>query len=140
MKKWIAVIVLLAFLLSFVGCGQNERLPKMSAGEIVSIEIWSNDPFMKVMLDAEDIRTFVKLYNASEYQGEGTGVGGTPIYGAIISDKDGSEFYINEFNGNADLEVTFLGGPDQFVWCYADNQALLDYMADKLNGAGTLEP
>ena len=66
MKKWIAVIVLLAFLLLFAGCGQNERLPKMSAGEITSIEIWSNDPFMKVMLDAEDIRIFVKQYNRSE--------------------------------------------------------------------------
>ena len=133
MKKWIAFVLVLVVLFSFAGCGNNNPLSEIALKKVASIELWCNDPFTKVELNAEEIETFVKLYNASQYQGEGTGVGGTPVFGATVYYEDGSAFCINEFNGTADLEVTFHSSTKQGAWCYVNNPELLTYMEEKLN-------
>ena len=133
MKKYIAIILAATFLFLCFGCTNKNDFPTISASEVESIHVWAEGTYNEIQLNTHEMKTFIKLYNKSEYKGEGTGNGGTPEWGVFVCYKNGSEMYINEFNGrNLDFELSLHTASGQEAWCYINNQELMKFIQEKV--------
>lgn len=130
MKKLVMLVLSFVLVLSLVSCGGNDEYPKISSRKVEKISLLGTDGIIKDF-SSDEVKTFIKLYNESEFVGNHTeDIGGTtPDYGALIYFEDGSyfqiweciavgrEFEVNAFNSNGEQEACF----------YLNNQEMKDF-------------
>lgn len=130
MRKYIAFVMLFVFLFLCVGCAADENGLEISAKDVASVHVWLLGKSGDIPLDSAEMKTFIQLYNQSQYMGEANGNGGTPEWGVQVSFKNGEVLTINEFNGREDFEVCWHTAVGEKAWCYINNQKLLDYVTE----------
>ena len=131
MKKFFPLILALICVLGFSCCVVKwyKRFPQIDAQRVEKITVWSYTA--RQQLDSDEIDKFIQMYRSSQYNGNGTGEGGTPEFGASVYYIDGSVLHVNDFQTmGRDFEVTLFDATGKReVWCYINNQALLEYLS-----------
>ncbi len=129
-NAFVLTIFMLVTLL--VGCSSSKKEVKLD--DIEYVVLWEQTNNEDYMLNEEDLKEFIKLYNSAAYSGEGTGEGGTAEFGAVIEFKDGSFMRINEFCGSQrTFEITtHKENSERTEWFYAENEKLEKFIVEKL--------
>ena len=138
MKKYIAIILAVTFVFLCIGCSASNDYPQISYAQIESVHVWAQGTYNDMQLNVDEMKTFITLYNQSQYMGEGTGNGGTPEWGVFVCYKNGDELYINEFNGSEDFEISLHTSTGKKAWCYVNNQELINYLQEMVTQLDTL--
>lgn len=128
MKKIFSMLISLILLLSLSACGSSFKHIEIDDVESIDVWIYENDGTHKSRdLTQDEIKTFLELYNSSTYVGKATGEGCTPRSGASIDLKNDRSMFVNEFCGEADIEI---GGYYNNRSIYINNQELLKFIQE----------
>lgn len=140
MKRLFALVLTFALMLCLVSCGGNDEFPKISSSKVEKItsSFRALSPYGE--LDEDDVKTFIKLYNKSEYAGEGSlDVGETtPDYGAFVYFEDGSHLSVIEcIAKDRDFEVRLYDADGKEVaWFYLVNEELTTFFIEPMMESG----
>ncbi len=136
MKRFFALVLTFALMLCLVSCGRNDEFTKISSSKVEKITALS--PYGE--LDKDDVKTFIKLYNRSEYAGEGSlDVGETtPDYGADVYFEDGSHLSVSEcIAKDRDFDVRLYDADGKKVaWFYLVNEELTTFFVEPMMESG----
>ena len=115
----------------FTACGTFERIEEAQLEKIV---IWVYG-VGEYMLNEEETARFTELYNASKYEGEGTGEGGTAEFGAVVYFRDGTTLRANDFGSfgviGKDFEVTLRNADgSKTAWYYLNGKELYNFVSE----------
>lgn len=137
MKKFVPFLLASILMIGLIVYGINgyQRFLKIDPEQVDTISVWVHTVQWK--MTSGDVDKFINLYNASKYRGEGTGEGGTPVFVVDVHFVDGSVLNVNDFQAlGRDFEVTLLDATGQReVWCYINNQPLLEYLCKMVEPA-----
>ena len=81
-----------------------------------------------IVLDADETKEFIKLFNASKYGGLTNGEGGTPDLGVAVHFRNGAILYVNEFGGHHNFEAHRAHAIIKGKGYYLDSGELCDFM------------
>ena len=140
MKKLIAFVCAMAFVLSLVGCGNTERMvwdwtQGLSQEDIACVTPWNDDPWLEdnafEALNHAEILTLVVLLNklTKDSFTENKNLAGiTPTFGIGIMIAS-ETYYINEADSPwGSLEIKY----NEKMW-WIDNAELLDFVQSVTN-------
>ncbi len=135
LSKNVFVLTIFMLVTLFSGCSSKKEV---KLDDIEYVVLWEQTNNEDYMLNEEDLKEFIKLYNSAVYSGDGTGEGGTPEFGAVIKFKNGSFMRINEFCGNQrTFEITtHKENSERIEWFYAENENLENFIFEKLQQFG----
>ena len=81
-----------------------------------------------IVLDADETKEFIKLFNTSKYGGLTNGEGGTPDLGVAVHFRNGAILYVNEFGGHHNFEAHRAHAIIKGKGYYLDSGELCDFM------------
>ena len=106
MKKIISMLISLILLLSLSACSSSFKHFEIDDVESIGVWIYEDDGTHKSReLTQDEVIAFLELYNSSTYVSKATGEGCTPRSGASIDLNNGRSMFVNEFCGEADIEM-----------------------------------
>ncbi len=129
MKIFLSLLISLIMLLTLSACGSSFKHIEIDDVESIRVWIYEKDGNHKShKLTQDETRTFLKLYNSSTYVGKANGQGCTPQSGASIDLKNDRSMFVNEFCGEADIEIggSYLNNGSSYI----NNQQLLQFIQD----------
>lgn len=80
-------------------------------------------------LNAEDSARFIELFNASKYEGKGTGEGGTPDFGIRVYFRDGTSLSATDFSGKLEVSI-FSADAEKKAWYYLSSNELYAFLLE----------
>ena len=132
MRKIFALLCITVLCFSFFACSKS--LDSIDASRVEKVFLRNHDG--EYELTEEESKRLIELYNASYYEGEATGGGGTPDFGVSIYFNDQIQFQVNEFAGGAAngsvFEVFWIGIPFGSAF-YVKNDEMYSFIKELID-------
>ena len=129
MKNYVKVLSLLIICIclcaSFFACNSTDRVDE---SQVEKIELG------KYAFSESEVKQFIELFNSAAYEGEGTGIGGTPDYIIEVYIDDGSYLRVNQFGSlGYDFEVFRYNDGKRLEWYYVNSEELKAFVSELIN-------
>ncbi len=119
------LIICIGLCASLFACNSTDRVDERQVEKIVLGEYAFSE---------SEVKQFIELFNSASYEGEGTGIGGTPDYIIEVYIDDGSYLLVNQFGSlGCDFEVFLYNDGKRLEWYYVNSEELKEFVSELLN-------